>query len=42
METIEYINHHLHIAGFLSGSPFSNDALKKPIFEYSRGIPPPD
>lgn len=37
-ETIEYINHHLHIAGLLSGSPFSDDALKR-IFEYTRGIP---
>jgi len=37
-ETIDYINHHLHIAGFLTGSPFSDDALKR-IFEFSRGIP---
>jgi type II secretory pathway predicted ATPase ExeA len=37
-QTIEYINHHLHIAGYLSGSPFSDDALKR-IFEYSRGLP---
>jgi general secretion pathway protein A len=37
-QTIDYINHHLHIAGFLTGSPFSDDALKR-IFEYTRGIP---
>jgi len=37
-ETIEYIHHHLHIAGLLSGSPFSDDALTR-IFEYTRGIP---
>jgi general secretion pathway protein A len=37
-ETIEYINHHLHIAGLLSGSLFSDDALKR-VFEYTRGIP---
>ncbi len=37
-ETLEYIQHHLRIAGFVSGSPFSDDALKR-IFEYSRGIP---
>jgi type II secretory pathway predicted ATPase ExeA len=36
--TIEYIQHHLRIAGFVSGSPFSDDALKK-IFDYSRGLP---
>jgi general secretion pathway protein A len=37
-ETIEYIQHHLKIAGLISGSPFSDDALKR-IFEFSRGIP---
>jgi type II secretory pathway predicted ATPase ExeA len=26
------------VAGFASGSPFSDDALKR-IFEYTRGIP---
>jgi general secretion pathway protein A len=37
-ETLEYIQHHLRIAGYLSGSPFSDDAVKR-IFEYTRGIP---
>ena len=37
-ETIEYIQHHLRIAGYASGSPFSHDALQR-IFEYTRGIP---
>jgi type II secretory pathway predicted ATPase ExeA len=37
-ETIDYIQHHLHIAGFLSGSLFSDDAITR-IFEYSRGLP---
>ena len=37
-ETIDYIHHHLRIAGYSSGSPFSDDALKR-IFEFSRGIP---
>jgi len=37
-ETLEYIQHHLRIAGYPSGSPFSDDALQR-IFEYTRGIP---
>lgn len=37
-ETLDYIQHHLRIAGYLSGSPFSDDAVKR-IFEYTRGIP---
>jgi type II secretory pathway predicted ATPase ExeA len=37
-ETLEYIQHHLRIAGFTTGSPFSDDALKR-IFEYTRGLP---
>ena len=36
--TLEYIQHHLRIAGYTSRSPFSDDALKR-IFEYTRGIP---
>jgi len=37
-ETLEYIQHHLRIAGYITGSPFSDDALKR-IFEYTRGLP---
>ena len=37
-ETLDYIQHHLRIAGYLTGSPFSDDAVKR-IFEYTRGIP---
>jgi type II secretory pathway predicted ATPase ExeA len=37
-ETLEYIQHHLRIAGFSTGSPFSDDALQR-IFEFTRGLP---
>jgi type II secretory pathway predicted ATPase ExeA len=33
----EYIQHHLRIAGYITGSPFSDDAIKR-IFEYTRGL----
>lgn len=32
------LHQHLRIVGYTTGSPFSDEALKR-IFEYTRGIP---
>jgi type II secretory pathway predicted ATPase ExeA len=37
-ETVGYIKHQVHIAGYTAGPLFTDDAIQR-IFEYTKGLP---